>query len=127
MSSTNTSLPPPQNSKTIIAEGSPAQRESALQTLYSALETALLLSHPFLPFITEELWQRLPRRPQDETPSIVVAAYPEYDARLDNPAAEAAYQLVLDASRGIRSLTVEYPLKEAQGEFVGRWMEFKDT
>ncbi|ERS99820.1 valine-tRNA ligase [Sporothrix schenckii ATCC 58251] len=99
-----------ENSKTIIAEGTPAQRESALQTLYSALETALLLSHPFLPFITEELWQRLPRRPQDATPSIVVAPYPEHDTRLDNPAAEAAYQLVLDASRGIRSLVVEYPL-----------------
>ncbi|CAK7245457.1 MAG: valine--tRNA ligase [Sporothrix thermara] len=99
-----------ENSKAIISDGTPAQRESALQTLYSALEAALLLSHPFLPFITEELWQRLPRRPQDDTPSIVVAAYPEYDAQFDNPDAETAYQLVLDASRGMRSLLVEYPL-----------------
>ncbi|EPE06340.1 valyl-trna synthetase [Ophiostoma piceae UAMH 11346] len=98
-----------ENSKVIISDGTPEQRESALQTLYSALETALLLSHPFLPFITEELWQRLPRRAQDETPSIVVAAYPEYDAQFDNATAEEAYQLVLDASRGIRSLMTEYP------------------
>jgi len=71
-----------------------------------------LLSHPFLPFITEELWQRLPRRPNDDTASIMIARYPTYDEGLDNAPAEAAYQLVLDCSAAIRSLKAEFPSKD---------------
>jgi len=109
-----------QNSKAIIQDGTDEDRESALQTLYSALEAALLLSHPFLPFITEELWQRLPRRPGDATESIMVASYPTYDERFDNPAAEEAYQLVLDCSAAIRSMKADFESKdsEAQGKEI---------
>lgn len=104
-----------ENSKALIQEGSEAQIVSTLQTLYSALEGALVLSHPFLPFITEELWQRLPRRPGDETKSIMVAKYPEWDQQFENPEAEAAYDIVLGCSKGIRSLMAEYaPKDEAQ-------------
>ncbi len=69
--------------------------------------------HPYMPFVTEELWQRLPRRPGDETPSIVKAAYPQYDAALDDPDAEAAYELVMGVSKGVRSLMAEYSIREA--------------
>jgi valyl-tRNA synthetase len=73
--------------------------------------------HPYMPFLTEELWQRLPRRQDDETPSIVKAAYPVYDAEMDDPASEEAYELVLGVSKGIRSLMSEYSLKdEAEGK-----------
>lgn len=65
-----------------------------------------------MPFLTEELWQRLPRRQGDETRSIMIAKYPVYDPELDNYAAEAAYELVLGSSRGIRSLMVEYAFKD---------------
>lgn len=72
--------------------------------------------HPFTPFVTEELWQRLPRRSGDETRSIMLAKYPVYEAELDDPAAEAAYELVQGASKGVRSLMAEYALKdEAKG------------
>ncbi|OAA61019.1 valyl-tRNA synthetase [Niveomyces insectorum RCEF 264] len=83
-----------ENSKTIIADGTPEQRESALQTLYTP--PVLAVHH---------------RGAVAAPPSIVVARYPEADPQFDHPAAEAAYQLVLDVSRGIRSLTVEYPMK----------------
>lgn len=107
-----------ENSKTIIQDGTPEERESAINTLYTALEGALLLIHPFMPFLTEELWQRLPRRPNDTTPSIVVAAYPQHDSTLDDPASEAAYELVLGCSKGIRSLLAEYTIKEDGTAFV---------
>jgi len=71
-----------------------------------------------MPFLTEELWQRLPRRPDDSTPSIVLAAYPQYDASLSDPASEAAYELVLGCSKGIRSLLSEYSIKEDGRAFV---------
>ncbi|TPX15406.1 uncharacterized protein E0L32_004386 [Thyridium curvatum] len=107
-----------ENSKAIIQEGSKEEQESALQTLYTALESALLLIHPFMPFITEELWQRLPRRPEDKTPSIVIASYPVFEEKFDNPKAEAAYELVIGASRGVRSLMSEYSLKDEAQVFV---------
>jgi valyl-tRNA synthetase len=51
---------------------------SAQQTLYTCLDHGLRLLHPFMPFVTEELWQRLPRRPKDSTPSIMVSYYPQH-------------------------------------------------
>ena len=53
-------------------------RISAQQTLYTCLDHGLRLLHPFMPFVTEELWQRLPRRPNDATLSIMVSKYPIY-------------------------------------------------
>lgn len=55
-----------------------AVRNSALQTLYTCLDHGLRLLHPFMPFVTEELWQRLPRRPNDATPSIMVSSFPVF-------------------------------------------------
>ncbi|KAL2192998.1 tRNA synthetases class I-domain-containing protein [Corynascus similis CBS 632.67] len=107
-----------ENSKALIQQGSKDQINSALQTLYSALEGALVLSHPFLPFITEELWQRLPRRPGDKTKSIMLAKYPEWDQQFENPAAEAAYDIVLGSSKGVRSLMAEYAPKEKAKVFI---------
>lgn len=101
-----------ENSKAIIRDGTDEERESALQTLYSALEAALTLIHPFMPYITEEMWQRMPRRPSDTTKSIMVAAYPTYNEALDDPASEAAYELVLECTKAARSLMAEYSIKE---------------
>lgn len=75
--------------------------------------------HPFMPFLTEELWQRLPRRPGDRTISIMKAAYPQYRQELDDAASEAVYELILGCSKGIRSLMAEYGIKYgAKGMFL---------
>ena len=55
-----------------------ATKKSAQQTLYTCLDYGLRLLHPFMPFVTEELWQRLPRIPNDTTPSIMVSKYPVF-------------------------------------------------
>ena len=68
--------------------------------------------HPFMPFVTEELWQRLPHRPGDNNPTIVRATYPTYNPDLDDPAAASAYDLVFAVIRAIRSLASEYNIKE---------------
>jgi valyl-tRNA synthetase len=52
--------------------------KSAQQTLYTCLDYGLRLLHPFMPFVTEELWHRLPRIPNDTTPSIMVSRYPVF-------------------------------------------------
>ncbi|KAI0890620.1 tRNA synthetases class I-domain-containing protein [Annulohypoxylon maeteangense] len=112
-----------ENSKALIQDGSEDEKRSAVDTLYTALDNALRLIHPFMPFLTEELWQRLPRRPGDETPSIMLARYPTFDPELDNPVAEAAYELVQGCSKGIRSLMAEYTLKDEVKVFIQTYDE----
>jgi valyl-tRNA synthetase len=57
-------------SKTYLAD--PGQAAATRTVLLEVLETALRLLHPFMPFVTEELWQKLPH----EGPSIMVAPFP---------------------------------------------------
>lgn len=64
--------------KPLSAEDAPEDvRRSAQDTLYTALDYGLKMLHPFMPFVTEELWQRLPRRPEDKTISIALASFPQ--------------------------------------------------
>jgi valyl-tRNA synthetase len=101
-----------ENSKSLLApDVAPEIQQSAKETLYTALEGALKLIHPIMPFVTEELWQRLPRRPGDDTISIMKAFYPEYNPAFDDPAAETAYELILATSKAIRSIQAEYEVK----------------
>ena len=110
-----------ENSKAIIQDGTEKEQRSAMETLYTALESGLTMMHPFMPFLTEELWQRLPRRPGDTTPSIVVARYPVFDPALDDPQAADAYELVMDCAKNTRSLMSEYSLKDkGQGKSAQR-------
>jgi len=51
------------------------ERRAIQNALYNAFDGGLRLLHPFMPFITEDLWQRLPRREGDPE-SVMVAAYP---------------------------------------------------
>lgn len=64
--------------KPLTDDSSPESvKRSAQNTLYTCLDYGLRLLHPFMPFVTEELWQRLPRRSNDP-PSLVIASYPVY-------------------------------------------------
>ncbi len=76
--------------------------ERSKPVLLYVFETSLRLLHPFMPFITEELWQNVPHRGA----SIVVAPYPEFDAELIDLAAEAQTtmgQEIIVKVRNIRS------------------------
>ena len=108
-----------ENSKVIIQDGTDEERDSAIQTLYTALDAGLRLIHPFMPFLSEELWQRLPRRPEETAKSVMVAEYPEFRDALNDPASAAAYERVIGCSGGARSLMAEYGLKEnVKGGFL---------
>jgi len=102
-----------ENSKAMVQNGTVVERTSALNTLYTALEGALRMIHPFMPFLSEELWQRLPRRRNDTTPSITIASYPSYEESLYDPESEATYELILGCSKGVRSLLSEYNIERA--------------
>lgn len=86
--------------------------KNVVHTLYSTLESGLTILHPFMPFLSEELWQRLPRRGNDSTPSIVVAQYPQYEEALVDTEAASQYENLIACSKGIRSLIAEYSIKK---------------
>lgn len=85
-------------------------RHSAQNTLYTVLDNGLRLLHPFMPYVTEELWQRLPRRPTDQTPSIMLARFPEPHASRDFAAAEKEFDLAFNGVRAVRSMSTSYNL-----------------
>jgi valyl-tRNA synthetase len=59
------------------ANADQARIASMRQTLFTCVDEGLRLLHPFMPFITEELWQRLPRRAAFKaTESICITSYP---------------------------------------------------
>jgi len=86
-------------------------RRSAQNTLYTCLDLGLRLLHPFMPFVTEELWQRLPRRPNDTIPSIMVSAFPVHNPVFEYPDAEKDFDAVFATLRTIRSLAASYNLQ----------------
>ena len=107
-----------ENSKFLLSPEVPADvQQSAKETLYTALEGALTMIHPIMPFVTEHLWQRLPRRPGDNTISIMKAQFPEAKPEFNDHAAEAAYELILNTSKAIRSIISQYEIK-TKGDIV---------
>jgi valyl-tRNA synthetase len=87
----------------------PKLRENTAQILRSALDTALRLLHPFMPFLTEEVWQHLwAEEPADEWPAsaLIIASWPSLDAaataRLSDATAEEEFALLQEIITRIR-------------------------
>jgi valyl-tRNA synthetase len=87
----------------------PAGRQRVQHTLVTVLETTLRLLHPFMPFITEELWQRLPHQGD----SIMVAPYPTATTAADADA-EREMALLMQAVTAVRNIRGEMRLSPAQ-------------
>jgi valyl-tRNA synthetase len=81
-----------------------ADREGTWWTLVEALDTFLRLLHPVMPFVTEELWGALPRRPGD-APLLITARWPAAAPR--DADTEASVATILDLIRGIRNARAE--------------------
>jgi valyl-tRNA synthetase len=88
---------------------------SPLPVLVHVLETSLRLLHPFMPFVTEELWQRLrPHLPPDRREdSIMIAPYPSAEEEAVDPEAEAEMERVIEIIRSIRNARAQYKVKAA--------------
>jgi valyl-tRNA synthetase len=82
---------------------SPAARQATQHTLVTVLEHTLRLLHPLMPFITEEIWQRLPH----EGESIMIAAYPKGAALTSDADVDRFVTLVMGAVTAIRTIRGE--------------------
>ncbi len=79
------------------------ERYTAQTVLVQVLDNILRLLHPFMPFITEEIWQALPH----EGETIMLAAWPQADAMPDYPAEAEIMRLNMEAVRAIRNIRAE--------------------
>src|SRR6266404_4534100 len=100
---------------TVTADTDSPERDIARARLISILEQSLRLLHPFMPYLTEELWQRLPvnhsqflhRAYANAAPPIMLAAYPQYVGTLVDERAESEMQAVIDLISRVRNIRSE--------------------
>jgi valyl-tRNA synthetase len=93
---------------------------SPLPMLAFTLDAALRLLHPFMPFITEELWQGLKQRLPEgslDSPSIIIASYPTGNENLIDAEAEVVMDTVIEIIRSIRNSRAEHRVE------AGKWIE----
>jgi valyl-tRNA synthetase len=95
-----------------------ASDSSPLPVLVWVLETSLRLLHPYMPFLTEELWQHLKKGSKDiKGESIMVAEYPQTDATTYDEEAEREIEGVTEIIRSMRNVRAQYKVES------GRWIE----
>ena len=91
----------------------------ASSRILSILEQALRLLHPFMPYLTEELWQKLPGTSntlhnlayREAGASIMLADFPKGDPASIDEKAEAEMQLVIDTIKRVRNIRAEMNIK----------------
>jgi valyl-tRNA synthetase len=93
---------------------------SPIPVLVYVLETSLRLLHPYMPFVTEELWQNLKNRIPShwqQVDSIMVATYPAGDETAIDPQAERIVKSVIEIIHSIRNARAQYKVEST------RWIE----
>ena len=89
------------------AEAAAGAKRGTRRTLVEVLEQLLRLIHPIMPYITEEIWQRVAPLAGKSGPSLMLQPYPEADDRLLDPDAEAEMEWVQQVILGIRKIKGE--------------------
>jgi valyl-tRNA synthetase len=95
-----------------------AKALSPIPVLVHVLETSLRLLHPYMPFVTEELWQNLKRRADlPSAASIMVAPYPDSDQTWIDPGVERVMESIIEIIHSIRNARAQYKVASS------RWIE----
>ena len=106
----------------IFAEGSP-EALTAKRVLVYVLTGILKLLHPYMPFITEEIYQALPH--SDE--SIMISAYPSYDEKLCYPEEETDIERVIGTITAIRARRAEMNIAPSKKAKLFVVTKYEDT
>ena len=100
--------------KVRLREGDP----TAAVTLVHVLERSLRLLHPFMPFVTEEIWQnlvaRMPAPASGLQPSIMISEYPQAESVRSAPDAESEMDVVMQTIRAVRNMRAQLRIPAGQ-------------
>ncbi|TNF56450.1 valine--tRNA ligase, partial [bacterium] len=91
--------------KPVLYGDNEVSQKTSISTLVHVFEVALSLLHPFMPFITEEIWQQLPCNKDVE--SICIRKFPDAGEGLVDKEAEEKIAVIMEAVTGIRSIRGE--------------------
>ncbi|MDR0267747.1 valine--tRNA ligase [Paenibacillus sp.] len=80
-----------------------AAKNTTKSVLSYVLDRTMRMIHPFMPFISEEIWQHLPHQGE----SITLAAWPEFDSSLENAEAAREMSILMDVIRAVRNIRAE--------------------
>jgi len=95
-----------------LYEGSPEEKAASARVLRDVLDGSLRLLHPMMPFVTEEIWQKLPRLPGDPD-SIMIASYPTPDPDRMQDAEADRFDALIEIVQAVRSLRVDLSVPES--------------
>lgn len=96
----------------LYKDSDPKRQDLTRQTLSEVLDAILRLLHPFMPFITEEIWQKLPLRKENE--SIMVADFPKPDPRYDDEGVEEEMTSIIEVVSALRNIRGEMNLPPSE-------------
>jgi valyl-tRNA synthetase len=92
----------------LYQEGGEKRQKLTKRTLLEVLDAVLRLLHPFMPFITEEIWQQLPQRKENE--SIMIAQFPKPDKGYDDESVVDEMGLIIEVISALRNIRGEMNL-----------------
>lgn len=110
-------------SKVILTEGTEVERIKRASVLKFVLKKMLALLHPFVPFITEEIWEVVKNKNED---LLIVSSYPEFDAKLEFKEDQEKMNKFIDSVVGIRNLRQSVNLKPKDEVEVTLFTDDKD-
>jgi len=93
---------------------SPERQRGTRRTLVRVLETSLRLAHPFMPFITEEIWQRVAPLAGKSGPTLMLQPWPEFDPERLDEQAEGDIEWVKALMLGVRQIRGEMNISMAK-------------
>ena len=97
-------------SKYPLYEGDAKAKENTRRVLVHVLDTALRLLHPYMPFVTEEIWQYIPHQGE----ALIIAKWSQSEEAYLDDKAESDMNVLMDLVRGIRNVRTEYNVDPAK-------------
>ncbi|MGC7589413.1 valine--tRNA ligase [Bisgaard Taxon 46] len=101
--------------KPVFANGSAAQKRGASQTLINVLEKLLRLTHPVMPFITEEIWQKVKEFAGVNGDTIMLQSFPQFEQSTLDYQAEAEINWMKEAIVAVRNIRAENNIPPSKG------------